>query len=162
MKKITGGLKKAFTKEAQEIRKAGIDPQDIVAQAKMMAAETEKKETVAAAKSISVRDVDVSNPVARAAAMRARARMKNMANTMKKYDSSKGGLRRKGSPASAEQAEVDAADDRGFFRRHWKGTAIAGGTVLSGLALTVGIARASMAGGEKTNSELYNPQQQNY
>lgn len=66
-----------------------------------------------------------------------------------------------GASGAAETVAEEGAK-KGFFRRHWKATGAVGGTVLAGLALTVGIARASMAGGEKTNSELYNPQQQNY
>lgn len=59
----------------------------------------------------------------------------------------------------AEDAQ-EGENQPGFFQRHWKATAATVG--VGGLATCVGIANMMLAGGQQSNSNLYNPYQQQY
>ena len=65
------------------------------------------------------------------------------------------------SSTNATTESEDPNSQQGFFRRHWKATAAVGGTVGTGLLAAVGIANMMMSqGGQLSNSNLYNPEQQ--
>lgn len=59
----------------------------------------------------------------------------------------------------AEDAQ-EGEGQPGFFQKHWKATAATVG--VGGLAACVGIANMMLAGGQQSNSNLYNPYQQQY
>lgn len=66
----------------------------------------------------------------------------------------------KNAGGNSTAGQADNEDQPGFFQKHWKATAATVG--VGGLAACVGIANMMLAGGQQSNSNLYNPYQQQY
>lgn len=70
------------------------------------------------------------------------------------------GKKRNGNKNPGAEGAQEGENQPGFFQRHWKATAATVG--VGGLAACVGIANMMLAGGQQSNSNLYNPYQQQY
>ena len=68
--------------------------------------------------------------------------------------------KRAGNKNPGAEGAQEGENQPGFFQRHWKATAATIG--VGGLAACVGIANMMLAGGQQSNSNLYNPYQQQY
>lgn len=68
--------------------------------------------------------------------------------------------KRAGNKNPGAEGAQESENQPGFFQKHWKATAATVG--VGGLAACVGIANMMLAGGQQSNSNLYNPYQQQY